>query len=123
VSFVERAYTVPMDVFDNAANHSQTLSTLPSTWDMVVSDFRGYTPAQRSLFPGIASWFDASSAYFAGQKGFAGFPKPIPYSPGEHWRLSIRPADSRFPGTGRDSPCCPAGARPARSTRRPVRGS
>jgi hypothetical protein len=49
-SFVERAYPVPMDVFDTAADHSRTLSTLPSAWDVVVSDFRGYDPAQRSLF-------------------------------------------------------------------------
>ncbi len=112
VSFVERAYPVPMDVFDGAADHSPTLSALPSTWDVVVSDFRGYDPAQRSLFPGLASWFDASSAHFTGQKGFAGFPKPVPYSPGEHWQLSIPPADGRFPGPGPRIAVLPGGSAP-----------
>jgi len=111
-SFVERAYAVPMDVFDAAADHSRTLAALPSAWDVVVSDFRGYDPAQRNLFPGIASWFDASSAHFAGQKGFAGFPKPVPYSPGEHWRLSIPPADHRFPGAGPRIAVLPGGSAP-----------
>lgn len=110
--FVERTYPIPIDIFDGSADHSATLDALPSTWDVVVSDYRGYDQAQRSMFPGIASWFDASTAHLGGQKGFAGFPKPVPYSPGEHLRLKLPPDPSRFPADGPRIAVLPGGSSP-----------
>jgi hypothetical protein len=110
--FVERTYPVPVDIFDGSADHSAALATLPSTWDVVVSDFRGYDAAQRSMFPGLASWYDASAAYLGGQKGFAGLPKPVPYSPGEHLRLKLAPDPSRFPAQGPRIAILPGGSAP-----------
>lgn len=110
--FVEQTYPIPVDVFDGAADHSAALATLPSTWDVVVSDFRGYDPAQRSLFPGLASWFDASTAWLGGQQGFAGFPKPVPYSPGEHLRLALPADTARFPADGPRIAILPGGSSP-----------
>jgi hypothetical protein len=110
--FVERTYPIPVDVFDGSVDHGAALATLPSTWDVVVSDFRGYDPAQRSLFPGLASWFDASTAHLGGQQGFAGFPKPVPYSPKEHLRLALPPDPSRFPAEGPRIAILPGGSSP-----------
>jgi len=110
--FVDETYPIPVDVFDGSPDHSATLAGVPADWDAVVSDFRGYDPAQREIFPGLASWFDASTAYFSGQKGFAGFPKPVPYSPGEHWRLAVPPDHSRFTGEGPRIAILPGGSAP-----------
>jgi hypothetical protein len=110
--FVEETYPVPVDIFDGTADHSAALAGMPSEWDAVVSDFRGADPAQRAIFPGLASWFDASTAYFSGQKGFAGFRKPVPYSPGEHWRLAVEPDHTRFAGEGPRIAILPAGSAP-----------
>ncbi|GAB3448464.1 glycosyltransferase family 9 protein [Actinophytocola sediminis] len=110
--FVERTYPIPVDLFDTDADHTRALATLPSTWDTVVSDFRGYDPAQRSLFPGLASWFDASTGQLSGQKGFAGFPKPVPYAPGEHLRLTLAPDPTRMPGDGPRIAILPGGSSP-----------
>jgi len=110
--FVEETYPIPVDVFDTAADHGPALDALPSTWDYVVSDFRGYDPAQRAIFPGLASWFDASTARLAGQQGFAGFPKPVGYSPGEHLRLDLPADTARFPAGGPRIAILPGGSAP-----------
>ncbi|HEX2134134.1 MAG TPA: hypothetical protein VHH15_21535 [Actinophytocola sp.] len=110
--FVERTYPIPVDIFATDADHSAALATLPSTWDAVVSDHRGADPGQRAVFPGLASWYDASTAHLTGQQGFAGFRKPVPYSPGEHWQLNLPPDPSRFPADGPRIAVLPGGSAP-----------
>lgn len=109
--FIERTYPITVDVFDGDAGHD--LAALPSTWDWIVSDYRGADPLQRQIFPGLAAYYDASERLEALQgRSFAGHKPPPAYRPGQHFRLPLPDAPSRFDGDGPRIAILPGGSAP-----------
>lgn len=106
---VERAYPIPVDLFDG--DHRLDLTALPATWDYVVTDHRAVDDVQRRMFPGLAAYHDAAGAHLRATtgRGLAGFRKPIDYVPGTHLRLRLPPGrpigiDGGIDGGGDDGP-------------------
>jgi hypothetical protein len=92
--FVVDTYPIATELFDPAADYTEALTALPSTWDKVVSDGRLADPAQRQFFPGLAAYDDACRRYFQPTEGFgfAGHRTPD-YLPGQYFRLAVPAAD------------------------------
>ncbi|MFC5288407.1 hypothetical protein ACFPM7_15200 [Actinokineospora guangxiensis] len=86
--WVDEVYTVQVDAFTSTRFD---LSSIPAGWDFVVDDVRGHLPDQRALFPGLAAYYDAAGAYFAGARGVTGGPRPE-YARGQHLRIPVEPA-------------------------------
>lgn len=94
--FVDEVYSVPVDVFDAAADHSAALAAIPTGWDHVQDDLRSKLPDQMAVFPGLNAYYEASGKHFADSAlGVAGY-GPVPYARGTRWTLTV-PAAPRGP--------------------------
>jgi hypothetical protein len=93
--YISRTYSIPFDPFDPVANEN-SVDAIPTGWAWILNDQRGHQPTQRSLFPGLAAYYDRSNRKFSvtgSVIGIAGSEPPA-YAPGESFRLTI-PFDLR----------------------------
>jgi hypothetical protein len=88
--FVGEVYPVFLDLFDTR-RPAYGFEAMPTDWDWVVNDGRGYQEIQRQAFPGLGAYYDRADSVFASVGsaiGLAGAPPP-PYAPFGEWRLAV----------------------------------
>ncbi|MBB5953481.1 hypothetical protein FHS29_000051 [Saccharothrix tamanrassetensis] len=82
--FIDEVHAVDVDVFDGSADFAPRLARIGRDWDQVVEDERASQSWQRTLFPGLARYFDQAREHF--RPGGVRFP----YAAGEAFRLPIQ---------------------------------
>jgi hypothetical protein len=94
--YVDETYEISLDVFDPEVPRTG-LKAFAEGWDVVVDDDRGHQPDQRSLFPGLAAYYDEADQRFGATGSVIGTAgeSPPAYLAGAPFRLPVSDAARR----------------------------